>query len=82
MEAQNLNEAILGYYKKNKKRLLQEAIEKDNVQLSNSLIKLYTEMGESLDEVFADVEVVERITEKVSKENEPNLSEIFARKLR
>lgn len=82
MEARNISDVLLGYYRKNKKELLKKAIADDNVQLSNALIKLYTELGESLDDIFMDTEVVEKITEKVSKEEPQNLSEIFARKLR
>ena len=82
MEARNISDVLLGYYRKNKKELLKKAIADDNVQLSNALIKLYTELGESLDDIFMDTEVVEKITEKVSKEEPENLSEIFAKKLR
>lgn len=77
MAANTLNEAILGYYRKNKKRLLQEAIKNDNVQLSNKLIDLYQGLGESLDDIFTKKEEVSL----TSSEN-VNLSEIFARKLR
>ena len=83
MAANTLNEVILGYYRKNKKRLLQEAIKKDNVQLSNKLIDLYQGLGFHLDDIFNDVDVVEAVTEKVTAKEEPqNLSEIFAKKLR
>lgn len=82
MKAQNIGEAITSYYRKNKKRLMQEAIESNNVQLSNALIKLYEGLGESLDDIFGNAEVVEEIAEKVTTKEEVNLSEIFAKKLR
>lgn len=86
MKAQvNVSDVLLGYYVKNKKKLLQEAIKNNNVQLTNSLIKLYESLGESLDDIFCDVEVIEKVAEKTmvkEKEEEENLSIIFARKLR
>jgi len=81
-QAQNISDVLLGYYKRNKKKLIKEAIKNDNVQLSNKLIELYKSLGENLDDIFSDTEVVEEITKKVTTKEEPNLSEIFARKLR
>ena len=84
-QQQNVGQAILGYYKRNKKKLLREAIEKDNVQLSNKLIALYESLGESLDDVLLDEDIIETVAEKattVKEEPEENLSIIFARKLR
>ena len=84
MKAQvNISDVLLGYYVKNKKRLLKEAILNDNVQLSNTLISLYESLGESLDDIFVDTEVVKAVAEKVTEEKDDvNLSIIFARKLR
>ena len=79
MEARNISEVITGYYIKNKKRLLKEAIESDNVQLSNTLIKLYESLGENLDDIFDKGEAKEV---KASSNDDVNLSEIFAKKLR
>ena len=85
MKDQNITDVILNYYKRNKKKLIREAIEKDNVQLSNKLISLYESLGESLDDIFLDEDVIETVAEKattVKEEPEENLSIIFARKLR
>ena len=80
---QNITDVILNYYKRNKKKLLKQAIENNNVELSNKLIALYESLGESLDDIFNDAEVVEAVAEKVTtKEEATNLSEIFAKKLR
>lgn len=83
MEARNVSDVIVEYYIRNKKRLLKEAILNDNVQLSNKLIELYQSLGESLDDIFLDEDVIEAVAEKATSKEEPvNLSEIFARKLR
>ena len=77
-----ISDVLLGYYKRNKKKLLREAIESDNVQLSNSLINLYESLGENLDDIFTDDEIVKAVAEKANDKEETNLSEIFAKKLR
>ena len=78
-QQQNVGQTILGYYRKNKKQLLKEAIAKDNVQLSNKLIELYKGLGENLDDIFVDKKEEEM---KTKTSEEVSLSEIFARKLR